>query len=102
MRDITYLKARGRFCYLATVMCVLPENPRSCAGARPLREPRDPGGQQAIRSRPDREDLLFHSDRGIETAAYRYKALWAISGIRSSISAGHPEDIHMESLRDHP
>lgn len=99
--DITYLKARGRFCYLATVMDVCSRrilghalgNDRSVnLTTRAV--------QQAIRSRPDHEDLLFHSDRGIEYAAYRYKAMLGEHGIRSSMNRpGHPGDnAHMESF----
>ena len=56
--------------------------------------------QQAIRSRPDADQLLFHSDRGIEYGAYRYKALLGEHGIRSSMNRpGHPGDnAHMESF----
>jgi len=99
--DITYLKARGRFCYLATVMDVYSRrivghalgNDRSVnLTARAV--------QHAIRSRSGHQELLFHSDRGIEYSAYRYKALLGEHGIRSSMSRpGHPGDnAHMESF----
>ena len=56
--------------------------------------------QRAIRSRVGHENLLFHSDRGIEYGAYRYKAFLGEHGIRSSMNRpGHPGDnAHMESF----
>ena len=99
--DITYLKARGRFCYLATVMDVCSRkivgyalgNDRSVnLTTRAV--------QCAIRARSGQENLLFHSDRGIEYGAYRYKAFLGEHGIRSSMNRpGHPGDnAHMESF----
>lgn len=99
--DVTYLKASGKQCFLATVMDVYS---RKIVGwslghdrtvnltARAV--------QRAIRVRHTEHDLLFHSDRGIEYGAYRYKALLGTYGIRSSMNRpGHPGDnAHMESF----
>ena len=99
--DITYLKARGRFCYLATVMDVCSRRILGHAlGTDRSVNLTTRAVQQAIRSRPDPANLLFHSDRGIEYAAYRYKAMLGGQGIRSSMNRpGHPGDnAHMESF----
>jgi putative transposase len=99
--DITYLKARGRFCYLATVMDVCSRRILGYALGRDRSVNLTTRAvQQAIRSRSGHEDLLFHSDRGIEYGAYRYKAFLGEHGIRSSMNRpGHPGDnAHMESF----
>lgn len=99
--DITYLKARGRFCYLATVMDVCSRRILGHAlGHDRSVNLTTRAVQQAIRSRPDANDLLFHSDRGIEYGAYRYKAFLGEHGIRSSMNRpGQPGDnAHMESF----
>lgn len=99
--DITYLKAQGRFCYLATVMDVCSRRILGYAlGHDRSVNLTTRAVQQAIRFRPGREELLFHSDRGIEYGAYRYKAFLGEHGIRSSMNRpGHPGDnAHMESF----
>lgn len=99
--DITYLKVRGRFCYLATVMDVCSRRILGHAlGHDRSVNLTTRAVQQAIRARPNRENLLFHSDRGIEYGAYRYKAYLGTHGIRSSMNRpGHPGDnAHMESF----
>jgi transposase InsO family protein len=99
--DVTYLKARGRFCYLATVMDVCSRKILGYALGRDRSVNLTTRAvQQAIRSRPHPERLLFHSDRGIEYGAYRYKAFLGEHGIRSSMNRpGHPGDnAHMESF----
>jgi len=99
--DVTYLKARGRFCYLATVMDVCSRRILGHAlGYDRSVNLTTRAVKRAIHSRPDREKLLFHSDRGIEYGAYRYKAMLGEHGIRSSMNRpGHPGDnAHMESF----
>lgn len=99
--DITYLKARGRFCYLATVMDVYSRRIIGHAlGHDRSVNLTTRAVQQAIRARPRAQQLLFHSDRGIEYAAYRYKAMLGGHGIRSSMNRpGCPGDnAHMESF----
>lgn len=99
--DVTYLKASGKQCFLATVMDVcsrkivgwaLSHDRTVNLTARAV--------QRAIRARGTGNHLLFHSDRGIEYGAYRYKALLGTHGIRSSMNRpGHPGDnAHMESF----
>ena len=99
--DITYLKAHGRFCYLATVMDVCSRRIVGYAlGTDRSVNLTARAVQRAIRARLGPENLLFHSDRGIEYAAYRYKAMLGEHGIRSSMNRpGHPGDnAHMESF----
>ena len=54
----------------------------------------------AMRNRRPREGLIFHSDRGIEYAAYAFKTRLAALGIRQSMNRrGRPTDnAHMESF----
>lgn len=99
--DITYLKARGHFCYLATVMDVCSRKIVGYALGRDRSVNLTTRAvQRAIRTRSGQENLLFHSDRGIEYGAHRYKALLGQHGIRSSMNRpGHPGDnAHMESF----
>lgn len=99
--DITCLKARGRFCYLATVMDVCSRRILGHAlGHDRSVNLTTRAVRRAIRSRPGAHELLFHSDRGIEYAAYRYKAMLGEHGIRSSMNRpGCPGDnAHMESF----
>lgn len=99
--DVTYLKANGRQCFLATVMDVCS---RKIVGWA-LSHDRTVNltalaMQRALRTRDRRGDLIFHSDRGIEYGAYRYKAMLGSNGIRSSMNRpGHCQDnAHMESF----
>jgi putative transposase len=99
--DITYLKVRGCFYYLATVMDVCSRRILGHAlGHDRSVNLTTRAVKRAIRLRPGRENLLFHSDRGIEYGAYRYKAMLGERGIRSSMNRpGHPGDnAHMESF----
>ena len=99
--DVTYLKASGKQCFLATVMDVCSRRIVGYAlGSDRTVNLTARAVQRAIRSRHTQGDLLFHSDRGIEYGAYRYKALLGTHGIRSSMNRpGHPGDnAHMESF----
>ena len=99
--DVTYLKACGKRCFLATVMDVCSRRIVGYAlGADRTVNLTARAVQRAIRARQTQRALLFHSDRGIEYGAYRYKALLGAHGIRSSMNRpGHPGDnAHMESF----
>jgi putative transposase len=98
--DITYLRVGRSWRYLAAVMdrysrrivgwCLGPRKDAKltlCALNRAV-----------IRRRPD-EGLIFHSDRGIEYAAFDYRTRLAALGIVQSMNRpGKPTDnAHMES-----
>ena len=99
MGDVTYLKANGRPCFLAAVMDVYSRRIVGWAfgldrtvnlTARAI--------QRAIRTRAPA--LIFHSDRGIENAAYRYGAILTQHGIRPSMNRPRccQDNAHMESF----
>jgi transposase InsO family protein len=99
--DVTYLKAGARPCFLAVVMDVYS---RKIVGwtlgmdrtvnltARAM--------QQALRSRALAPGLIFHSDRGIEYGAYRYRDVLTQHGIRPSMNRPRccQDNAHMESF----
>jgi transposase InsO family protein len=99
--DITYLDVSGQCRYLAAVMDRLSGrivgwslglNKDTPLTLRAL--------NHAMRNRRPREGLIFHSDRGIEYAAYAFKTRLAALGIRQSMNRrGRPTDnAHMESF----
>ena len=101
--DVTYLKVAGQWRYLAVVM---DRHSRRILGwsmgpkrdaaltARALR--------QAARNRPDGASagVLFHSDRGVEYAAFEFRTQLAKLGMLQSMNrAGKMNDnAHMESF----
>ena len=99
--DITYLKVGEDWRYLC---CVMDLHSRLIIGyalgsyrtvrlaLRAL--------NKAVRARRPRPGLIFHSDRGIEYAAYAYRdRLKTLRMIQSVNRPGHPEDNnHMESF----
>jgi len=98
--DVTYLKANGRPCFLATVMdgssrrivgWALGSDRTVDLTARAM--------QRAIRTRAPAHALIFHSDRGIEYGAYRARAILAQHGIRPSMNRPRcgQDNAHMES-----
>jgi len=99
--DVTYLKANGRPCFLAAVMDVYSRRIVGWAfgldrtvnlTARAMR--------RAIRNRGPAQALIFHSDRGIEYGAYRYRAILTQHGIRPSMNRPRycQDNAHMESF----
>jgi putative transposase len=99
--DITYLSVGEQWRYLAAVMdrysrrivgWSLGPNKDAQLTLRAL--------NQAMRNRKPPLGLIFHSDRGIEYAAYAFKTRLAALGIRQSMNRrGRPTDnAHMESF----
>jgi putative transposase len=98
--DITYLKVLERWRYLAVVMdrytrrivgWSLGPNKTTRLTLRAL--------GRAIANRQPPTGLVFHSDRGVEYAAYEFRTRLAALGIRQSMNRpGEPTDnAHMES-----
>lgn len=99
--DVTYLKVRGQWHYLATVMDLysrriigwsLGKDRTVNLTLRALR--------YALKNRTPNKDMIFHTDRGIEYAAYRYQDELIKHGIRHSVNRlGYCTDnAHMESF----
>ena len=83
--DVTYLKVKGQWHYLATVMDVysrriigwsLGKDRTVNLTLRALK--------YALKNRTPKKDMIFHTDRGIEYAAYRYQDELIKQGIRHS------------------
>jgi len=99
--DITYLKVSDQWRYLAVVMdrytrrivgWSLGPNKTTGLTLRAL--------ERAIANRRPAGALTFHSDRGVEYAAYEFRTRLAALGIRQSMNRpGEPTDnAHMESF----
>jgi transposase InsO family protein len=99
--DVTYLKVAGQWRYLAAVM---DRHSRRIVGWS-LGPRRDAALtrqalQHAVRKRRPSPAMVFHSDRGIEYAAFEYRDQLAQLGIAQSMNrAGKMNDnAHMESF----
>ena len=99
--DVTYLRVKKRFQYLATVMDLysrrvvgwaIANNRKAQLTKRAL--------SNAIRNRHPPKGLVFHSDRGIEYRCYQYSDVLDRHGIKQS--ANRPgccqDNAHMESF----
>jgi putative transposase len=92
--DITYIRLRQEFVYLAIVLDVFSRKVVGWALDRTLTA-RLPllALQRAITERQPSPGLVHHSDRGIQYASEQYTALLAIHGILPSMSRpGNPYD----------
>ena len=99
--DVTHLKANGKSCFLATVLDVYSRRLVGWALGRDRTvHLTERAVQRAIRERPAGTTLIFHSDRGIEYGAYRYRAVLAQHGIRPSMNRPRccQDNAHMESF----
>jgi transposase InsO family protein len=97
--DVTYLKAKGRPCFLAAVTDVSSRRIVGWAfGSDRTVNLTALAMQRAIRDRAPA--LIFHSDRGIEYGAYRYRAILMQHGIRPSVNRPrcYQDNAHMESF----
>lgn len=99
--DITYLKVGNQWRYLAVVM---DRYSRRIIGWS-LGRNKDAqltvcAFNHALHNRAPEPGLIFHSDRGIEYAAYAFKTRLAAYGVRQSMNRrGRPTDnAHMESF----
>ncbi len=98
---LTLLKVKDRWCYLAIVMDIhsrrilgwsLQHNRTTELTITALKN--------ALRKRRTTEQVIFHTDRGIEFTAYKFQALLKDNNLLSSLNrAGHCTDnAHMESF----
>jgi len=99
--DVTYLKVAGQWRYLAVVM---DRHSRRVLGwslsARRDAALTSDALRHSVRKRPAAPGLMFHSDRGIEYAAFDYRNQLARLGITQSMNRpGKMNDnAHMESF----
>lgn len=99
--DVTYIRFQKRWWYLAVVMDVYS---RKVIGwsldTHRRQELTIKALQQAIQNRKPKPSLLFHSDRGVEYAAGKYRQVLADYHIVPSMNRpGHCTDnAHMESF----
>ena len=99
--DVTYLKVGGQWRYLAAVM---DRHSRRIVGwslgARRDAALTSEALRHAVRKRRPSPAMVFHSDRGIEYAAFEYRDQLARLGIEQSMNrAGKMNDnAHMESF----
>ena len=99
--DVTYLKAKGRPCFLAAVMDVSSRRIVGWAfGSDRTVNLTALAMQRAIRNRAPARALIFHSDRGIEYGAYRDRAILRRHGIRPSMNRPrcYQDNAHIESF----
>jgi len=99
--DVTYLKANSRPCFLAAVMDVYSRRIVGWAlGSDRTVNLTALAMQRAIRHRAPAQALIFHSDRGIEYGAYRYRAILLEHGIQPSMNRPRcsQDNAHMESF----
>ena len=99
--DVTYLKSAGRWRYLAVVM---DRHSRRVLGWH-LGIRKDPGLtlealSRALSGRRVKHGFIFHSDRGVEYAAYAYRTRLAALGILQSMRRRHKlnDNAFMESF----
>jgi putative transposase len=99
--DVTYIKVKNRFQYLATVMDLYSRRVVGWAfGNNRKAELTKRALSNAIRKRHPPEGMVFHSDRGIEYRCNQYSEILDRHGIKHS--ANRPgccqDNAHMESF----
>ena len=99
--DVTYLKVKNRWRYLAVVMDVysrrilgwsLGKNRTTDLTLAALR--------YALKGRRPSKDMIFHTDRGIEFSAFRFRDVLRDHGIKASLNrlGFCTDNAHMESF----
>jgi transposase InsO family protein len=99
--DITYLKVKGKWSFLSTVMDVHSRRILgwSLGRDRTTKLTLTSLGN-ALKNRPIKNDLIFHTDRGIEYTAFRFQDELKKNGIRHSVNRPGccTDNAHMESF----
>jgi putative transposase len=99
--DLTYLRVAGSWRYLAVVMDLYSRRVIGWAVGRLKSTQLTLAAlQRAIAARTPPAGLTFHSDRGVEYAAYSYRALLDEHGIVASMNRPYTcqDNAHMESF----
>jgi putative transposase len=99
--DVTYIKVKNSFQYLAAVMDLYSRRLIGWSlGSNRKGELTERALMHAIRNRRPPKGLIFHSDRGVEYSATRYHEILGKYGIIPSMNRpGHCQDnAHMESF----
>ena len=99
--DVTYIRHQKRWWYLAVVMDVYSRKVVGWAlGQKRTVDLTLKALRNAIYRRQPKSGLIFHSDRGVEYASYRYQDVLDKYGIHASMNRpGHCTDnAHMESF----
>jgi transposase InsO family protein len=99
--DLTYLRVAGAWRYLAVVMDLYSRRVVGWAVGRLKSAQLTLNAlQRAIDTRRPAAGLTFHSDRGVEYAAYSYRALLDAHGILASMNRPYrcQDNAHMESF----
>jgi putative transposase len=99
--DVTYIKVKERFQYLAAVMDVYSRRLIGWSiGSRRTAKLTKRALHHAIRKRHPPKGLIFHSDRGIEYCAYEYHDTLNRYGILPSVNRPGccQDNAHMESF----
>ena len=99
--DVTYIKVKERFQYLAAIMDVYSRRLVGWSiGGRKTVKLTQRALHHAIRKRHPPKGLIFHSDRGIEYCAYDYHDTLGRYGILPSVNRPGccQDNAHMESF----
>ncbi|MGD8239102.1 MAG: IS3 family transposase, partial [Armatimonadota bacterium] len=93
--DITYIRLAMEFVFLAVILDAYSRRVVGWELSRSLRtqELTVPALERALASRPVPEELIHHSDQGVQYAAKAYVSRATEAGLRLSMGRrGHPED----------
>ena len=99
--DLTYLKVKSRWYYLAVVMDVYSR--RILGWSLSKKRTTDltlSALRYALKGRRPKKDMIFHTDRGIEFAAFRFRDVLRDHGIKASLNRPGvcTDNAHMESF----